>query len=490
MTVRSRLPGPGAAPWALAFVVLWAVAWVLLHGGPNNYDLEYHLAWGEQLLHGDEPEVTLGSAPTQHPLTILLSTLVAPLHYGGARLVFHLLSAGALAGLAVAAAAIASRLSGLLAALVSVVILATVPAMATTTVVAFQDVLAVALVLVAVLAELDRPRRGGVPLALLAVAGLLRPEAWGLSLAELAWCLSARPGRDRALGLAALAAAAPVAWMATDLLLAGDPLKSFTRTREGAAEAKRTTGLAETPSQLLDNLRSTISGPVILAGAAGAALLAGGPPRWAMRTPPSRTTAGIVLVSLVLACAAFAVIGAGELSLLERYVFLPGSLLVVLAALAMTGWTRAASRRVAIGWGAAALVLAASAAHSMPDRLNSTRDSVRKLRVETTVQDDLRRLVDAPASRAAVRRCGALTVTSYRTRPYAANGLGVAPERVRLATSPAELGSRAAILAPASVRARDILELLGRSGGPLPPAPPGAVQAARSPDWRVLTLGC
>jgi hypothetical protein len=209
-----------------------------------------------------------------------------------------------------------------------------------------------------------------------------------------------------------------------------------------------------------------------------------------MRTPPSRTTAGIVLASLLLACAAFAVIGAGELSLLERYVFLPGSLLVVLAALALTGWTRAATRGVAIVWGIVALVLAAAAAHSMPDRLDTTRDSVRKLRVETSLHDDLRSLLSSPASRTAVRRCGGLTVTSYRTRPYAANGLAVAPERVILAATPAELGLRAAILTPATVRARDVLELLGRSGGPLARAPAGTREAARSEDWRVLTLGC
>src|SRR5205823_3286591 len=71
-------------------------------------------------------------------------------------------------------------------------------------------------------------RAAGAPvLALLALAGLLRPEAWAFSalywLLLVAWRPAPRSRRELA-GLTLLAASAPLIWLASDLAITGDPL--------------------------------------------------------------------------------------------------------------------------------------------------------------------------------------------------------------------------------------------------------------------------
>ena len=103
-------------------------------------------------------------------------------------------------------------------------------------------------------------RPAGAPvLALLALAGLLRPEAWAFSalywlyLMGSAGAPAAREARaerpQRARGelvrLALLAAAAPLVWVLSDLLVTGDPLWSLTNTRHTASDARTRDGHRE-----------------------------------------------------------------------------------------------------------------------------------------------------------------------------------------------------------------------------------------------------
>ena len=96
------------------------------------------------------------------------------------------------------------------------------------------DVPALALVAWAGALALARPRRDTGVLVLLALAGLLRPEAWLLSLAYAAWVRT-----PRAL---ALALAAPALWALADLAVTGDPFWSVTHTHEGTEALDRETG--------------------------------------------------------------------------------------------------------------------------------------------------------------------------------------------------------------------------------------------------------
>ena len=79
---------------------------------------------------------------------------------------------------------------------------------------AYVDIPYLVLVLGALLVETRRPRAGAPVLGLLALAGLLRPEAWLLSAAYLAWLLVAASATWARVGrLAGLAAVGPLLWL-------------------------------------------------------------------------------------------------------------------------------------------------------------------------------------------------------------------------------------------------------------------------------------
>ena len=89
----------------------------------------------------------------------------------------------------------------------------------------YVDLPAIAFVVWGAVLESRRPRRGWPVLVLLGLAGLLRPEAWLYAGAYWLWLFPARDWPAR-LRLLALAAAAPVIWGVSDLLVTGDALWS------------------------------------------------------------------------------------------------------------------------------------------------------------------------------------------------------------------------------------------------------------------------
>src|SRR5262245_56458078 len=116
---------------------------------------------------------------------------------------------------------------------------------------AYVDVPYIALVLGALLIETKRPRTGWPVLVLLALAGLLRPEAWGFAIAYWLWlALDYRGGvrwrRERSprelTWLAVLALAGPVLWLLFDGVTTGDLLYSLTGTQETVETLQRKTG--------------------------------------------------------------------------------------------------------------------------------------------------------------------------------------------------------------------------------------------------------
>ena len=137
---------------------------------------------------------------------------------------------------------------------------------------AYVDIPYVALVLGALLVETRRPRAGAPVLALLAVAGLLRPEAWLFSrrlprvaVARAALALAradrARRRRAGALGARGLAVDRRPAALA-------DSARATTRRRSGAI-----TGLSDVPATAPRRLGEILREPVLF-GAAGGGILA------------------------------------------------------------------------------------------------------------------------------------------------------------------------------------------------------------------------
>ena len=130
---------------------------------------------------------------------------------------------------------------------------------------AYVDVPFLALVLWAAALEARAPRRGLAVMATLAVAGLLRPEAWVLAGAYWLWC------GWRRLDLLALAAAAPLVWCLVDLWVTGDPLFSLHATNDLADELNRNRGLSSVPGSFASFVTDTARPPVALAGRGGGA---------------------------------------------------------------------------------------------------------------------------------------------------------------------------------------------------------------------------
>ena len=119
--------------------------------------------------------------------------------------------------------------------------------------------------------EVARPRRGLVVFLLLAAAGLMRPEAWILSGLYFLWMSWHASWPDR-IRYALLTGIAPLGWMATDLIVTGDPLFSLTSTKDLAAELQRSKSGSGVLSALPSDLRITVKTPVFVVGLVGIAI--------------------------------------------------------------------------------------------------------------------------------------------------------------------------------------------------------------------------
>lgn len=393
-----------AAAVALGLAAL--LVWALLPTFPN-YDSYYHLVWGRELLDGELPGFEAYSAPTQHPLWVLVAAVVADerllvlltafCHVAFVLGVFRLgeLTFGRAAGLLAALFAGSSFALLLYAAR------------------AYVDTPFLALVIwAAVLAVRAAGRSDSShlpPLALLAVAGLLRPEAWVLAGLHWLWVRDWR--------LAPLVVAAPLLWALTDLVVTGDPLWSLNATSELADELGRPRGVDEVPESFVRFLGDTAREPVALLGALGMSLA------WRRRVE------GTAVVWALFAAGAITFVGTGVagLSILPRYLTVPAVALCLFAgyaAVAAWDW----DRRVVV---AVCVLAAVPVGWFAVDRLGKLDT---ELAFTRAIHDDLDAVVHARAVQRA-RACGPITLPNYRAVPDV---------RWLLDASGAEVGSRSA----------------------------------------------
>jgi hypothetical protein len=397
--VRARL--------ALVGLALCAVlAWALVPTYPD-YDAYHHLVWGRDLLDGVAPGFEDYAAPTQHPLYLALGALLSLTGEHADRLLV-LVTMLSLVALTAGAYALGRELLGAAAGVAGAVFVGSSFAFALYAVRAFVDVPFLALVVWAAALEARRPHRGLGPLALLAIAGLLRPEAWVLAGLYWLWCLPGRAPRERAV-LLALAAAAPVLWALVDLAVTGDPLFSLHATSDLAQSLGRERGLRNVPASFVTFLADLARPPVALAGAVGLVLALR---RFGMR----RMVVPLALVGTGMIT--FVAIGVAGLSLIPRYLTLPAVALCVLAGYAVLGFTtlppgvtRERWRRLATGALAVGIAFLAVKAASF-GRLYD------ELRFIDRTHDELAGLLAEPRVRAGLR-CGALTFPTYRLVPDA-----------------------------------------------------------------------
>jgi hypothetical protein len=407
--------------WAFVALALAAVVlWVLVPTYPD-YDAYEHLVWGRDLLHGATPGFETFAAPTQHPLYLALAALLSLAGQDADRLLV-LVTVLSLVALTAGTYALGRGLFGPWPGVGAALFVGSSFAFLLYAVRAFVDVPFLALVVWAAALEVARPRRGLAPMALLALAGLLRPEAWVLAGLYWLWCLPGRSASAR-LGLLALVAAAPAIWALVDLAVTGDPLFSLHATSSLAEALGRERGLRNVPSAFVTFLADVARPPVAAAGVAGLVL---GLRRygWARMAVP--------LALLGAGALTFAGTGVAGLSILPRYLTVPAVALCLLAGYAVFGFTtldpgpaRARWRRAAVGALAVGVAFFAVKAASF-DRLRS------ELRFIERTHLQLSALLDDPGVRRGLR-CGPLTFPTYRLVPDARwlLGSGAGAERVR-----------------------------------------------------------
>ncbi len=388
----------------LAFAVLAAAAvllWALVPTYPN-YDAYYHLVWGRELLDGVKPTFEAYQAPTQHPLYLAIAAVVGVAGEDGDRLLVLITALSHVAFVA-GVFRLGRAVFDVRAAWVGAALAGSSFALLLYAARAYVDIPFLALVAWAAALEAERPRRGAVPMALLALAGLLRPEAWVLAGAYWLWC------GPRRVDLLLLAAIAPVTWALVDLVVTGDPLFSLHATSDLADELGRERGLDEVPRSFFDFLGDTAREPVAVAGALGALLA------WRRREQLGALHVPVAL--FVAGAITFVGTGIAGLSILPRYLSVPAVALCLFA-----GYLVTRNRAVLALAVVAGLVFAALRAETF-DRLAT------ELRFIRAVHSDLVGVLDTPQVRGGLR-CGPLTFPNYRLVPDARWHLELPRERV------------------------------------------------------------
>lgn len=391
-----------AAPAAVALVLS-----VIFRSAALGYDSDYAIAWGGTLLNGELPLYgpEWSSAPTPHPLFTALGAIASV--FGSAAddalQVILALGFGALCAGLVRLGEVSGNVAvGLLAAAVVAVRLPFVEA----GVQGSYDVIFVALLVWAGALEASSPRRGISVLALLTLAGLLRPEAWLFAGAYFLWTVEGTSWRYRS-AAALMVAGAPAIWLASDLLVTGSPTSSLTDTQAFAEELDRKTGVTNFPI-LLVHFRDILSAPGALAGAVGvlAAVL------W------YRRRMAVPLALLAANVASFFLVAVAGLSLISRYLLVGGAMLAFFAAVAVFAWWRPPAAhgsplpRRAVAVAAGVLLLLA-----LPSSFRGLRSFHDHMAAKGQVQHELEKLLGSPRAQVALKSCRRIFVPTGRYVP-------------------------------------------------------------------------
>jgi hypothetical protein len=402
---------------ALGALVVLAV-FVLVRTYPN-YDTYYSLVWGKELSHGQLPDYDVLRSPTPHPGATLVAWALAPFATAGDRILV-LASLFGLLGFYVVTFLFCERLLGRVIALVAVAVMLTRTDMQLLALRAMFDLPFYLLIFTAALLELRRPRCGWPVLALLALAGLLRPEAWVLSGVYWLWLAPALP-RARLLGYGAIVAAAPVIWLLSDLIVTGEPLYSLTSTRDVAGEFGRNRGLIDAiehiPTYAGGNQR------VVTVVVGGLGLL--------LAVYILRRRAALPLALGVLGTGTFLIIAAAGLSVIPRYMTVPSLLLSFCVAVALAGWRLidpGRARNVAIGIAIFSLAVIGWRAPYYARDFSRLADQARFVESQ---HEDLFAAIDSPRVVPLLQNCSPITVPTHSAIPVIRYATGLPKEALQ-----------------------------------------------------------
>lgn len=471
----------GARNWLTPAAWVAAVSGVLLLVFPvgfPNYDTIYALVWGREMAHLESPDYGAALPPTPHPLTELWGLVTTPL--GDGMLTLTMIGAYVSLGLI---GFFVYRLGSTwfdrwIGAVAAAIVLTRAPFLSNG-LRAYIDLPYIALCLGALLIEAKRPRAGWPVLALLALAGLLRPEAW--LFAVVYWLYLAytadrsdlsRVKRELA-PLAALALAGPILWALFDLITTGSPTYSWTGTKETVETLERQTGPVDLVLYGPRRLGEVLQWPGMV-GALGGVVLG-------LAFLRRRSVLGVA--AAVLALGAFALLACGGLAILPRYTMLAASILAIFVAVGLLGW-----RLLEPGhpwrrrWQVFAAIVALMFVAWLPNQwdLDSRVDT--DLTNQARIERDLTDLVDSGAFEPL---CGKIAVPNHRAVPRLAFGLDIKPTQV-VSASEEPLPERGYFVAPASpfVIHNFILDPNDPTDPSFPP-PKGFTKVAGNESWIV-----
>ena len=435
---------PAVRKWLTPAAWVAGVSGVLLLLFPvgfPNYDTIYALVWGRELAHFESPDHGAALPPTPHPLTELWGMVLTPLGDG----VITLTMIGAYVSLGLIGFFV-YRLGAIwfdrwVGGVAALIVLTRAPFLSNG-LRAYIDLPYIALCLAALLIEAKRPRAGWPVLTLLALAGLLRPEAWlfaGVYWLYLAYTAdrsdSSRLKRELA-PLAILAAAGPILWVAFDWITTGSPTYSWTGTKETVETLERQTGPVDLVLYGPRRLGEVLQWPGMVGAFGGVAL--------GLAFLRRRSTLGVAAAGLALL--AFAILACGGLAILPRYTMLAAAILAVFAGVGLLGWRfLEADHRWRRPWQAFSALVLLMFVVWLPNQwdLDSRVDT--DLTNQARIEGDLSELVDDGAFEPL---CGKVAVPNHRAVPRLAFGLDVKPTQI-ISASEEGVPERGYFVAPA-----------------------------------------
>jgi hypothetical protein len=430
--------------------------------------------WGRELAHLESPDMGAALPPTPHPLTELWGLVTTPL--GDGMLTLTMIGAYASLGLI---GYFVYRLGEIwfdrwIGAVAAAIVLTRAPFLSNG-LRAYIDLPYIALCLAALLVEAKKPKAGWPVLLLLALAGLLRPEAWLFAIAYLVY-LSFNDERSFSrppMSLVALAVAGPVVWALFDLITTGSPTYSWTGTKETVETLERQTGPIDLVLYGPRRLGEVLQWPGMV-GAFGGVVLG-------LAFLRRRSTLGFAAAALALG--AFALLACGGLAILPRYTMLAAATLAIFAAVGLLGWRLLEldhpwRRR----WQVFAAIVAAMFLIWAPNQWDLDSKVDTDLTNQARIERDLSDLADAGAFEPL---CGKVAVPNHRAVPRLAFNLDIKPTQV-VSASEEEIPKRGYFVAPASefVIHNFILDPNDPTD-PTFPVPDGFTKVAANDSWVV-----
>ena len=446
---------------ALALLALAAVVWVGLTYVAPGSDPLHSLAWGAVLGDGVRPLLTSQLTPATHPLPIGVGLLLSPLSPTAAYQVYSVIGAATIALLIYAIFRLARSLAGaragerlaIGAGALALILILIRPRFELYALQVVVEVPFAALIMLALALVAESPReRPWLPLTLLALAGLLRPEAWALGILYCAW-LAWEGVRGRELALvAAIALAAPALWFCFDVLIAQDALNSIdpdkhenTARDVGFGISQAEIERAEGPEDILPGrntdialsyVRTLAGDPLALIGLlVMITALLPWPAR--LRSVPRRSRFALVAGVAVLLVAQNVILAELGSPIGERYLVTPALLLVLLACSAV--WLLPRPRAALAG--AAALV--ALVVFVNPEKPAETLEKPGDFRGFRAEHRDVLELASLDQVHGAVNSgCGRIGVGGRNrgrivaARPLVAMSLGLDLPRIKILRAP------------------------------------------------------